>query len=207
MSQASAADSTYPGSMTVPARRRPTVEEVVELLERGEGVELIDGELVQRTMARPAHGGAQTKVGEVLGPFNRQPGGPRGPGGWWIFTEVEVLYRKTEEVFRHDLVGFRRDRHAARPSDFPVGAVPDWVCEILSTSTARYDLVKKNRTLHTHGVAHYWIVDPEHETLAVHRHHADGYLAVTTGGVGDVVRAEPFDAIEIDVGELFGRER
>jgi Uma2 family endonuclease len=85
--------------------------------------------------------------------------------------------------------------------------VPDWACEILSVSTARIDLVKKHRTLHAHGVGHYWIIDPEHETLTIHRHHPDGYVTAATGGVGDVVRAEPFDGLELDVGELFGHER
>lgn len=88
----------------------------------------------------------------------------------------------------------------------PLRVVPDWVCEILSTEAARFDLVKKHRTLHAHGVAPYWIVDPEHETLTVHRHHADGYVTVMTGSVGDVIRAEPFDGVELDVSELFGKE-
>ena len=66
--------------------------------------------------------------------------------------------------------------------------------------------MKKQRTLHAHDVAHYWIIDPEHETLTVYRHHADGYVAAMAGGVGDVIRGEPFDTTEIDVGELFGKE-
>jgi Uma2 family endonuclease len=195
--------------MTAASRspRRYTVSEVKALLEQGEVVELIDGELVHRTMPRPAHGGARAKVAALTDPFNRRAGGPRGPGGWWLMTEVEVLYALTEEIFRHDMVGFRRERHPTRPTEMPVNSVPDWACEILSTSTARVDLVKKNRTLHRTGVAHYWIIDPEHETLTVYRHHVDGYVVATTGGVGDIVRAEPFQEIEIDVGELFGKEQ
>jgi Uma2 family endonuclease len=186
--------------------RLGTIADVVRLLAEGTPVELIDGEIVQRTMARPEHGIAQAKVVESLGGFNRRSGGPRGPGGWWLMTEVDVLYSKKEEVFRHDVLGFRRDRHPERPTGVPVPVVPDWVCEVLSMSTARTDIVKKQRTLHFHRVAHYWIVDPEHETLTVLRHHEEGYLAVATGGVGDIVRAEPFEALEIDVGELFGKE-
>jgi Uma2 family endonuclease len=193
--------------MSASARPRHTVAEVVRLLERGEVVELIDGEIVPREMARAEHGIAQMKVGGLLDGYNREPGGPRGRGGWWLMTEVEVLYPETKEIFRHDAVGFRRDRHLERPTGFPVRALPDWACEILSGSTARYDLVKKHRTLHAHGVPHYWLIDPEHETLTVLRHHADGYVTAITGGVGDVIRAEPFADVEFDVGELFGHER
>ena len=38
----------------------------------------------------------------------------------------------------------------------------------------------------------------------VQRWSADGYLVVMTAGKGETVRAEPFDGIEIAVGELFG---
>lgn len=121
-------------------------------------------------------------------------------------TEVEVLYGQTGEVFRHDVVGFRRERVPTLPDGIPVSERPDWVCEILSTKTARYDIVKKQRTLHQHGVPHYWLADPESQTLMVLRHAEGGYLAVLNAAVGDVIRAEPFDAIEIDVADLFGVE-
>ncbi len=119
-------------------------------------------------------------------------------------VEVEVLYEKDGNVFRHDVLGFRRDLHAARPTGMPVRVRPDWVCEILSPSTARYDILQKQRTLHAHGVPHYWILDPEHETLTVLRHTETAYLRVLDAGVGDVVRAEPFEAVEISVAELLG---
>ena len=186
------------------ARARASLEELGRLRDRGAAVELIDGEIVHRAMARPEHGSAQMKLGGLLDGFNRGSGGPRGPGGWWLMTEVDVLYEKTDEVFRHDVLGFRRESCPARPAGVPVTVRPDWVCEVLSASTARYDLVKKHRTLHRHGVPHYWIVDPEHETLTVQRWHADGYVTAITGAAGDVIRAEPFAAVELDVGELFG---
>ncbi len=121
-------------------------------------------------------------------------------------TEVEFLYDKTSEVFRHDVLGFLRSLHPALPAGFPLTARPDWVCEILSPSTARYDLVQKQRTLHQHGVPHYWIVDPEHETLTVLRRDETAYLRILDAGVGDTVRAEPFVEVEIAVGTLFGHE-
>lgn len=169
-------------------------------------MELIDGEIVDKAAPLPEHGSAQLKLGELLGGFNRGGSGPAGPGGWWLMAEVEVLYPDTQEVFRHDLVGFRRDHHPARPSGVPVERRPDWVCEILSPTTARYDLVKKQRTLHGHAVRHYWIVDPEHETLTVLRYHEESYLRVLDAGIGDVVAPEPFEQAEIPIGALFGRD-
>ncbi len=185
---------------------RASFEEMVVLRDRGLAVELVDGEIVHKAMPKPEHGGAQAALLGLLFPYHRRTGGPRGPGGWWLMAEVEVLYDRSSDVYRHDALGFRRDRIPSRPTSFPITERPDWVCEILSPATARYDVVRKQRTLHAHAVPHYWIVDPEHETLAVLRHGPDGYVNVLNAGVGDVVRAEPFDGIEIDVGELFGHD-
>ena len=85
----------------------------------------------------------------------------------------------------------------------PVTLRPDWVCEILSTNR-RNDLVKKKHIYHRHQVGHYWIVDPEQLTLLVYRWHPDGYLEVLSAQRGDRVRAEPFDAVELPVGVIFG---
>jgi hypothetical protein len=53
-------------------------------------------------------------------------------------------------------------------------------------------------------VAHYWLVDPRDSTLTVMRWSADGYVTRLSAERGEIVRAEPFDAIEIAVGTLFG---
>jgi Uma2 family endonuclease len=194
--------------MNEPARRRATLEDLAILRDRGEAVELIDGEIVHKAMPKTEHGGAQITLGALLYPFMRKPGGPRGgPGGWWIVSEVDIWYPHTGEVFRHDVSGFRRERFPVRPTGLPVRERPDWACEILSPSTARNDIVKKQRTLHAHEVPYYWLLNPEHETLTVLRHGPDAYVNILNAGIEDIVRAEPFDAIELDVGELFGHER
>lgn len=183
--------------------RRATLDDLAELWDRGIPAELIDGEIVHETGPRPEHGAAQAKLLGLLDPFHRKPGGPRGPGGWWLMVEVDVFY-DDRNVYRHDAMGFRRERLAARPTKHPVRDRPDWACEILSPSTTRNDVVRKQRTLHRHGVPHYWLIDPSHETLVVMRHGPEGYVNVLTAMVGDQVRAEPFGDVEIDVGELFG---
>ena len=60
--------------------------------------------------------------------------------------------------------------------------------------------------LHTNRVPHYWIADPLEHTLIVHRWELRGYLVALTAAAGEVVRAEPFEAIELSVAALFGLE-
>jgi Uma2 family endonuclease len=85
-----------------------------------------------------------------------------------------------------------------------VKARPEWVCEILSASNASNDTVRKLRTLHRAGVPHYWLLDPERLTLTVLRWTSEGYLEPLTATADETVHAEPFEAIELALAEIFG---
>jgi Uma2 family endonuclease len=170
-----------------------------------ERCEVIAGVVEQKAAPSFEHGDAQGALVGVLNNSFRGRGGGGRPGGWWIATEVEVEF-ETHETYLPDIVGWRRDRVPDRPRGRPIRTRPDWVCEILSPSTAGRDQGVKHRTFHRCGVPHYWIVDPEHEILTVHRWHQDGYLVVLSAGTSDTIRAEPFDAIELHIGLLFGEQ-
>ena len=164
--------------------------------------EVVGGEIVQKAKASPEHGSAQVALGGLLfPPFGSSRS--RGPGVWWLMSEVEVEY-ETHEVYRHDLVGWRRSRAATRPAGRPVKLRPDWVCEILSTSNASNDTVRKLRTLHRHEVPHYWLLDPERLTLTVLRWTPEGYLEALAAAAPETIRAEPFEAIELSLAEVLG---
>jgi Uma2 family endonuclease len=165
--------------------------------------EIIHGVIVEKASPSAEHGASQASFGAMLvRRFQRRPGG-RWPGGWWFGTEIEVQY-ETHEIYLHDVVGWRRDRVPERPSGRPVRTRPDWACELLSRSNVKRDLVDKFQVLHTNGVPYYWIADPLEQTLIVHRWESAGYLVVLTAAAGDVVRAAPFDAVELAVSTLFG---
>jgi len=184
---------------------RPATAEDIARLPDDVAAEIINGELVQKAIPSFEHGAAQMGLGgQIFGPFNRRPGGG-ALGGWWLAMGVEVEYEPIQ-IYRHDLVGWRRETPPDRLSGRSVRIRPDWVAEVLSPSNAGNDLVKKLRTLTRHSVPHYWIVDPEHRTLTVLRWTPDGYLVTLTADENEVVRAEPFEAIELDVAALFGGE-
>jgi Uma2 family endonuclease len=191
--------------MSGAAQRQPkrpaTLEDLLAIPEEHRRHELVDGELLEKGAATGEHGATQADLVTALNSrFGRRPGG-RWPGGWWFATEVEIVFG--DDVFRPDVVGWRRERVVERPTGTPIRVRPDWVCEILSTNR-RHDLVKKKRAYHRHEVPHYWIIDPTEETLAVHRWGPDGYIEVLAAQRGEQVRAEPFEAIELQVGVLFG---
>jgi Uma2 family endonuclease len=178
-----------------------TVADLLAIPEERRRHEVIAGVLVEKEAASGRHGGAQVRLARRLGPYDRRPGG-RWPGGWWFASEVEIVFEESE-VFRPDIAGWRRERLAELPTEVPIMVCPDWVCEILSKNK-RNDLITKKRAYHRHQVGHYWIVDPVDETLAVYRWHADGYVEVLIAARDERVRAEPFDAVDLRIGVLFG---
>ena len=166
--------------------------------------EIIHGAIIEKAAPSFEHGVAQSSLSGLIGPrFGRRSGGNGGPGGRWIASEVEVEYG-ANEVFRHDLAGWLRARAPEMPRGSPTRLRPDWVCEILSPSNAKRDLVDKLRVLQASGVPHYWILDPVERVLLVHRLESTGYVVALAAAPGESVRAEPFDAIAISVGALFG---
>jgi Uma2 family endonuclease len=190
--------------MGIKALRTLTIEDWLALPDDARA-EMIEGEIVYRALPSAEHSFSAFKFGAILDPFARKKGGDGGPGGWWIGTEPHVLYPGRKNGFIHDLAGWRRDRHAERPRGNRITAKPDWVCEIISSNRGD-DLVKKKRVLHEHRVEHYWLVDHRDRVVTAMRWVEGGYLAIVEATVGERVRAEPFEAIEIDVSLLLGIE-
>jgi Uma2 family endonuclease len=188
--------------MATPVKARATYADLVALPENLVG-EIIDGELYASPRPAGRHTLAASSLGADLGgPFQKGRG---GPGGWWILDEPELHFG--EDVVVPDLGGWRKERLARITNDAFFVLAPDWVCEVLSPSTERIDRVRKLAVYAREGVRHAWLLNPIARTLEVFRLEGQRWLLVATHGPDEVVRAEPFDAIEIDLLSLWGETR
>lgn len=179
-----------------PAQRRATYGDLLKVPDILVA-EILDGELF--TSPRPAspHAQASSVLRGVLDPFARQIGGPGGPGGWWILFEPELHFGA--DVLVPDLAGWRRERMPVLRNVAYFELAPDWVCEVVSPSTARVDRVRKVPIYAREGVAHLWLVDPLQQTLEVFRLEGRHWVLVSTHGGAEAVRAAPFEALELDM--------
>lgn len=184
----------------IPANKLATYDDLLALPEDAR-FEVLGGELVAMTGPLLRHSKPQGGLRHFIGgPFDDEDGFG-GAGGWWIFLEVDVRLTP-HDVVRPDLAGWRRERLLDLEAR-PVDVVPDWVCEILSPSTASRDRVYKRHLYARHGVRHYWLVDPEARTLEALELH-DGRW-VDAGPYDDeaIARVPPFEAVELTIGRLF----
>jgi len=160
--------------------------------------EIIDGELYASPRPASPHARAASAVGgQLWGPFDRPPGGSEGPGGWWILVEPEL--HLGPDVMVPDLAGWRRERMPRIPDVAYFEQAPDWLCEVVSPRTGILDRRRKMPIYAREGVSHLWIVDPILRTLEVYRLEAGRWVVASTHGGDDLVRAEPFAAVELEI--------
>jgi Uma2 family endonuclease len=167
--------------------------------------EVLDGELSLMPRPRRQHAHAATRLSRRLGAFSDPIGDE--PGGWIVFVEPELHLGPKPDIVVPDVAGWRRARV---PEDFlapsapaHVDLAPDWVCEVLSPRTEADDRGRKMRIYRREAVAYVWLVDPDIRTLEVFRLEGGRYAMLDAYEGDAVVRAEPFDAVEIPLAALW----
>ncbi len=177
-------------------RSRPpaTYEDLLQVPD-GLVAEIVDGELHTSPRPAPRHADASSGLGGALrGPFDRGRG---GPGGWRILAEPELHLAR--DIVVPDIAGWRRERMPDLPEQAYFSVAPDWLCEVVSPSTAAFDRVKKLAVYARERVSHAWLVDPLAHTIEVLRLESGRWTIVSTCAGADLVRVEPFEAIELDL--------
>ncbi len=165
--------------------------------------EIVDGELFASPRPRPRHAVAASALGGDLNPPFQQ--GRGGPGGWWILGEPELHFG--EDVLVPDLAGWTRQRMPSLPQEAFFALAPDWVCEVISPHNERHDRARKMPVYAREGVHHAWLVDPLARSLEVLRLEGGRWNLLATYRGNEVVRADPFQAVEVDLLGLWGESR
>ena len=188
--------------MTAQARyretRRATYQDVLDAPPHMVA-EVISGTL--HTHPRPAmrHARASSGIGaKIAPPFDFGDG---GPGGWWIIDEPEL--HLGEDIVVPDLAGWRRETMPEYPDAAYCTIAPDWVCEVLSSSTRRLDLNEKRSFYAREGVGHLWFVDPDARTLEAFELREGHWLLLATLADDAPVSLPPFDAITFPLDALW----
>jgi Uma2 family endonuclease len=183
----------------VPPFERPATYEDLVRLPDHMVAEIIDGELHASPRPAPRHAVAYAGLTGLLHPAFDS--GRTGPGGWWILAEPEL--HLGPDVLVPDLAGWRRTRMPRVPETAYFPLAPDWICEVLSPSTASLDRTQKLAIYAREGVGHSWLIDPIARTLEILRLEASNWAAIVTYTGEAAIRAEPFDAIEFNLGEFW----
>jgi Uma2 family endonuclease len=185
-------------AMALAARKPDLYAELLSLPEHVVG-QIVGGRLIAQPRPAPRHALAYSRLGSELGgPFDRGRG---GPGGWWLLDEPEIHIGA--DVVVPDLAGWRRERMPALPETAWFESAPDWLAEVLSPSTARFDRAEKLPLYARWGVRHVWLIDPELRTLEVFENAAGRWVLLETLKDAEAVRQPPFEALEFPLSVLW----
>ena len=183
----------------VPPFDRPaTYDDLIKLPDIVVG-EIVNGELYSSPRPSPPHVVAGSAIGSIIGPpFHFGRG---GPGGWWILFEPEL--HLGPDVLVPAFAGWRRTRMPKLPETAYFPLAPDWICEILSPSTAALDRARKLTIYARERVPFVWLVDPLARTLEVLQLEKGRWTIIGTHLGDETVRAEPFAEIELVLTDLW----
>ncbi len=182
------------------AKKLKTMDDLLEY--NGDRVELINGEIIKRPMARAEHALLQSSISDEIIAFKRE----KGPEGWWILSEISVRYNE-HQCPCHDLAGWRKKNMPNRPTGVMV-QTPDWVCEITSPGHERKDVFNNFMLLQRYKVPFYWLISPEDKTLIVYQFVDETYRVVFSleykGEEDSQYKIPPFESTDFDLGYVFG---
>ena len=80
---------------------------------------------------------------------------------------------------------------------------PDWICEVLSPTTARTDRAEKLPVYAAAGVRHAWLIDPDLRTLETFENLEGRWLLLGVSENDQAIQLPPFDAITFPLNALW----
>jgi Uma2 family endonuclease len=145
-----------------------TYEDYCLLPDDGRRHEIIDGEHYVNPSPNTKHQLAWGNLYYALSHYLRQH------GHGVVFGAPYDVVLSNFDVVEPDIIFVSAARkHIITEAN--IKGAPDLVVEILSPSSRKYDQVVKFERYDAMGIAEYWIVDPERETVSIYRHTSSGF--------------------------------
>lgn len=167
----------------------------IKTMTEGEKVEFINGEVIVHSPVKLQHNVATKLLLKLLDTYV-------GSHGLGLVGFEKLLISLTRNDYEPDICFFRpetADRFTPAQMRFPA---PDFIAEVLSESTARHDRGIKFDDYAAHGVAEYWIIDPDAEMVEQYLLDGDQYALAVKAGSGVLV-SRAVAGFEIPVRAIF----
>lgn len=121
-----------------------------------------------------------------------------------VFAAPYDVVLSDEDIVEPDLL-FISAARAAIITEKNIQGPPDLVVEILSAGTRKIDEVVKRKLYERYGVRGYWIVDPELDTVKIHRLTDQGYVraAELAREANDTLSTPLLPGFQMPLAEIF----
>jgi Uma2 family endonuclease len=139
-------------------------------LEEGAPYQLIDGELIMSPPPTVYHQQILLKISILLSNYLE-----KNKIGFVLTSPMDVYFDK-HETYQPDII-FISNARKKIIGEKKIEGAPDLVIEILSESSAYYELNHKKTIYERYNVKEYWIVDPIDKTVEVYEN-KDGSFTI-----------------------------
>lgn len=177
-----------------------TYEDYLKLPEeRGYRHEILDGFLVREPSPSKHHQRVTAALFRQLADFFEK----FDPEGELFFAPLDVTLT-VYNVLQPDILwisGCRRDIAHEERIDGPC----DLVVEVMSPTNRRKDRLRKMEIYRKAGISHYWLADPEENTLEAFALRGEHYALIAIGGPGDEFTHPDFSGMDLDLERVFRR--
>jgi Uma2 family endonuclease len=174
-----------------------TVEDLDQLPpDNGMKYEILDGSLVMSPRSNTYHDGVAAELCYI---FTSQ-----GPRTYLASMEAGIKVRGGTTYLVPDALLAVRSAYKNRDTDYLDPANVLIVVEVLSRSNRAHDLVTKRHHYAVAGIAHYWIADPDEQTLTVLGLDGKAYTERVVLKPGDRWQTDDPFALTIEAAEIFG---
>lgn len=180
---------------------RYTYEDYLKLPEEpGYRFEILEGLLVKEPSPSMHHQRLSRELGRRLMTFFDD----YDPDGELFFAPLDVTLT-ISNVVQPDIlfVSGTRRREVMRVERIEGSC--DLVVEIMSPANRRKDRLQKMEIYRKAEIPHYWIVDPEENTLETFMLKDGSYTLVFAGGPGDKFAHPDFPGLDMDLDRVFKR--
>lgn len=177
---------------------RPATYDDLVGLPGGVVAEILDGELHASPCPELRAAAATVTLGRML---LRPPGRDESLDGWQVLPEPEL--HLGADILVPRLAGWRGSRLRDLPDTPYFSLPPDWVCELQSSGTASFR-ARKMAIYAGERVSHVWLLDPVGRTIEARRLEDGRWTSVATRAGSEIVRLEPFEAIDLSLAPLWG---
>jgi Uma2 family endonuclease len=160
--------------------------------------EFINGEIVLQSPVRLRHSKASEALYTLLNAFVAV----RHLG---YVGHEKILVSLTRNDYEPDICFFDQDKARSFTPDQMRFPAPDLVVEVLSPSTEEIDRLVKFEDYAAHGVAEYWLVDPEDEIVEQYLLH-DGEYHLHIKSDSGIIRSSAIPGFSIPIRSIFDHE-
>lgn len=129
-----------------------------EIIQEDKKMEFINGEIIFQSPSKLRHTNAVGLLLILLKTFVTK-------NDLGFVGSEKMLISLTRNDYEPDICFFDKSKSRDFKSDQMQFPAPDFVVEVLSPSTEKYDRETKFQDYAAHGIREYWIIDPEHEII------------------------------------------